>query len=64
MVFEGDSITNIAHQLGFFATIDSWGLYPDLGARIQAVTLEQVNSVAEGRLKPSNRTIGWFEPQA
>jgi zinc protease len=64
MVFEGDSITNIAHQLGFFATIDHWGLYPDLGGRIHAVTLEQVNAVAEARLKPTNRTIGWFEPQA
>ena len=28
LVFENDSITNIAHQLGYFETIGSWRLYP------------------------------------
>ena len=63
MVFEGDSITNVAHQLGFFATIDSWRLYPSLLERIMAVTLEQVAGAA-ARLHASNRTVGRFEPAA
>jgi zinc protease len=63
LVFEGDSITNIAHQLGYFATIDSWRLVPSVSERIESVTLAQVAAAAEARLKPSNRTIGWFEPQ-
>jgi zinc protease len=64
IVFEGDSITNIAHQLGFFETIASWRLYPALVEQIASVSLEQVAAVAAGRLKPSNRTIGWLQPHA
>jgi zinc protease len=64
MVFEGDSITNIAHQLGFFETIASWRLYPALVEQITSVTLEQVAAVAAQRLKPSNRTVGWLQPHA
>ncbi len=63
MVFEGDSISNVAHQLGFFETIDSWRLYPSLLERITAVTLEQVGGAA-ARLHASNRTVGRFEPHA
>jgi zinc protease len=64
MVFENDSISNLAHQLGFFATIGSWQDYLQLTPRIAAVTLEQVADVAARRLAASNRTIGWFEPTA
>jgi len=64
LVFENDSITNIAHQLGYFETIASWRLYPDLARRIDAVTHEQVASAAARRLAASNRTIGWFEPSS
>ena len=63
LVFENDSITNIAHQLGYFETIASWRLYPRLDSQIAAVTLEQVGSVAAKRLVASNRTVGWFKPQ-
>jgi len=62
LVFENDSITNIGHQLGYFQTIGSWRLYPALRERIEAVTVAEVSAAASARLKPSNRTIGWFEP--
>jgi zinc protease len=62
MVFENDSISNLAHQLGYFATIGTWQDYLQLGPRIEAVTLEQVAEVAARRLSPANRTIGSFEP--
>jgi zinc protease len=62
LVFEQDSITNIGHQLGYFETITSWRWYPTIGQRIEEVTLDQVGAVAAERLKPSNRTIGWFQP--
>jgi zinc protease len=64
LVFEQDSITNIAHQLGYFETIASWRYFPSIGDQIDRVTLEQVGAVAESRLKPANRTIGRFEPVA
>jgi zinc protease len=62
LVFENDSITNIAHQLGCFQTIASWQLYPALPKQIDAVTVEDVGRVAADRLKPTGRTIGRFEP--
>jgi zinc protease len=62
MVFEQDSITNIAHQLGYFATIDQWNWYPALGARVEAVSLDDVSRIADRYLRPANRTIGWFQP--
>src|SRR5262249_49666046 len=62
LVFEGDCISNIAHQLGYFETIASWRLVGAIGRRIDAVTLHDVGVAASRWLKPTNRTIGWFEP--
>jgi zinc protease len=63
LVFENDSVTNIAHQIGYFQTIGSWRTFPALRARIDAVTRPQVNDALARRLAASNRTIGWFDPQ-
>jgi len=62
VVFENDSISNIAHQLGYFETIASWRICETLRDRIDAVSLEQVAAAASERLNPFNRTVGWFEP--
>jgi zinc protease len=62
LVFENDSITNIAHQLGYFETIGSWRVYPSLRERIETVTVEDVAAAAASRFMASRRTIGWFEP--
>jgi zinc protease len=64
LVFENDSITNIAHQLGYFATVGRWQDFHALPGRIEAVTLDQVSQVAASRLNPMRRTIGWFAPSA
>ena len=62
-VYDGDSVTDIAHQIGYFETISSWRAYHALRTRLDAVTVEQVQAAAAKYLTPSNRTIGWFEPQ-
>ena len=62
LVFENDSITNIAHQLGFFATIASWPLSQSLLQHIDTVTVADVGRVAAERLRPTTRTVGRFEP--
>jgi zinc protease len=62
LVFENDSITNIAHQLGYFETIASWRWLGSLHTAIESVTADQVRAAAFERLKSSNRTVGWFEP--
>ena len=63
-MFENDSITNIAHQLGYFATIGSWRDFQAMAGHIESVTVGQVSEVAAQRLGAVNRTIGWFSPAA
>ena len=62
MLFENDSIANIAHQLGYFETIASWRAYASIPAAIERVTLDDVAAVAARRLRPRGQTVGWFEP--
>ena len=62
LVFENDSITNIAHQLGYFDTIASWQLAGTLAPHIESVTVDDVGRVAGDRLNPTRRTVGRFEP--
>jgi zinc protease len=62
LVFESDSVTNIAHQLGYFETIGSLDAFMQAPARIAAVTLDHVAAAAQRILPASNRTVGWFDP--
>ena len=62
LVFESDSVTNIAHQIGYFHTIGDVDLYHGLEARIAAVSAEDVARVARAHLTPARRTVGWFRP--
>jgi zinc protease len=62
LVFENDSVTNVAHQLGYFETVAGAGYLEQIGRRIASVTLEQVADVARERLGEKTRTIGWFRP--
>jgi zinc protease len=62
LVFESDSVTNIAHQLGYFSTIGDVGMYYGMPDAIARVTVDDVVRVADERLRPSMRTVGWFQP--
>jgi zinc protease len=62
LVFDDESVTSMAHQLGYFETIASFEDCQKLLPRINAVTLEDVARVARRYLESSNRTVGWFEP--
>jgi zinc protease len=64
LVFDNDSITNIAHQLGYYETIASVDVFLALQERIAAVTSDEVAAAAGAAFSSSNRTIGWFEPQS
>ena len=63
-IYDADSVTDIAHQLGYFEMIASWQAYEKLRDRLSAVTPETVHAAAQKYLVASNRTIGWFEPIA
>ncbi len=60
-VFDSDSVSNVAHQIGYFETIGGIDLFTGLPARISGVTLEQVADAARAVLRESNRTVGWFD---
>jgi zinc protease len=62
LVFDNDSITNIAHQLGFFETIGGLDAFLEMPSRIATATLDGVAAAARAVLSSSNRTIGWFDP--
>lgn len=62
MVFENDSVTNVAHQLGYFETIAGPDYLDELEARVQAVTAADVANVAARVLAKEQRTVGWFRP--
>jgi zinc protease len=61
-VFDNDSITNIAHQLGFFETVATVDMFGELAQRVDGVTLESVAEIAARMFHASNRTVGWFDP--
>ena len=60
-IFDKDSVSNIAHQMGYFETIASVDVFTNLAASVDAVTLETVAEAAR-LLGPSNRTVGSFDP--
>jgi zinc protease len=62
LVFENDSITNIAHQIGYFETIAHAGVIDELRPSITSVGLDDVAEAARVVFAPANRTTGWFEP--
>jgi len=62
-VFETDSVTNIAHQLGYFETVTGPGFFDEMQASVARVTAADVSDVARLRLRPSSRTVGWFQPE-
>jgi zinc protease len=61
-VFDADSVTDVAHQLGYFATIGRWQDWADVPSRLAAVTPDAVHRAAAACFAADNRTIGVFEP--
>lgn len=64
MVFEADSVTNVAHQAGYFQTIGALDAYDALPDRLAAVTPDDVRRAARAYLRPAGRTVGLFRPVA
>ena len=62
LVFEADSVTNIAHQIGYFETVAGPDFFETLASRVLEVTPAQVADVAARRLSNDQRTVGWFRP--
>ena len=63
LVFDADSVTNIAHQLGFFETLGAREVLERLPASISRVTAADVHEAAYRLLSPASLTLGAFEPR-
>ncbi len=60
----GESVTDVAHQLGFFETIGDHRIWIDLPRRIAAVRRADVAAFARKRLDHLHRTVGVLHPVA
>jgi zinc protease len=54
---------NQAFWLGWTETIGSYMWFETYLERLSAVTIDDVQRVAQTYLKPANRTVGWYVPQ-
>jgi len=60
---ESESVTDAAHQLGFFETVATHREYLEMPARVRAVTAGQVARLAAARLSERTRTVGVLLPE-
>jgi zinc protease len=59
---ESESVTDVAHQIGFFETIATHRLWLELPRRVAAVRAADVARLARARLGAGRRTIGVLLP--
>jgi zinc protease len=59
-----DGVTNQAFALLFYELLGDWRQARDHIERLRSVTPEAVRQAAERVLRPENRTVGWFIPEA
>ena len=62
MAFESEKVTEIGHQLGYFATIATLEQLDAVPGRVAAVSAAEVQRVIAECLTPERRTVGWFVP--
>ncbi|MCJ7498496.1 MAG: insulinase family protein, partial [candidate division Zixibacteria bacterium] len=60
--YEDESVTDQAHQLGYYETISSYKLYYTLLDSLNQVKREDIKRVAEKYLNEDQRTVGWYIP--
>jgi len=60
--YSSESVTGQALWIGFSEIFADYAWCENYIANLSAVTLEDVQRVAQTYLKPSNRTVGWYVP--
>ena len=64
LVFDSDSVTNIAHQLGYYETIAERGSVHQRAGPDRRGDARRGGRRCARRLAVANRTIGTFEPRS
>ncbi len=62
LVYGSESVTDQGYWLGAMETIDSYESYGRMIERLERVTPEDLQRVAQQYLPESNRTVGWLIP--
>jgi zinc protease len=62
IAFESERITEVAHQLGYYATIASVEAMQAVPAAVERMTAEEVQAAAQQAWRPESATVGWFVP--
>ena len=63
-VLAGESITGQAQLLGMTeAVIGDYTWYETVLDRLNQITLDDIERVRAAYLRPSQRTVGWYEPE-
>jgi zinc protease len=60
--YASEQTTNQAYWLGWTELLDSYTWFENYVERLSAVTVEDVQRVAQRYLQPANRTVGWYTP--
>ncbi|MFH1278870.1 MAG: pitrilysin family protein [Candidatus Eisenbacteria bacterium] len=63
VVFQSDSVTELAHQIGYYHTIHDVSFFEDFLDRIEGVTAEHVRETAEKIFHRANRIVGLYVPR-
>lgn len=62
-IFQNDSVSEQANQIGYYAAIDNYRYLDNYLDRIRKVTAADVQRVAQKYFTTENRTVAFFEPQ-
>lgn len=62
--YSSESVTAQALWMGFSEVFADYSWFENYIANLSAVTVEDVQRVAQKYLKQSNRTVGWYVPQS
>ncbi len=60
--YSNEGVSGQAYYLAYSQNIDTYSLFLDYPHRLETVTAEDIQDVAQKYLNPSNRTVGWFIP--
>jgi zinc protease len=60
--YSSESITGQAYWIGSSEIVADYTWFENYITNLRAVTVEDVQRVAQQYLKPSNRTVGWYVP--